>query len=478
MRMPRTTEVFTPNATPTITTVIRESIWEDLELNLEIHGNYISVLGTTKLGKSTLIKSQIKNAPFSVYIPGQTLIDGPSALWRTLANELRIPVSTTTGRASSDKSKWGFMGRLGVSLPSIFSVAGEASTGGEHETSKTSQETHETDIPSAVSEAIGIIASASVADGKTPPVVAIDDFHFITDVNVRRSLLQALRPLTDLKLVVVLASLPGREVDPAFKETNISGRRQHIPVPTWKTDELEEIARAGFKTLNVRATDAVIEYLADESYGSPQIMQTLCYMLCRIVNKIKADQPNIVDLKEPNDWDDFFRRIKDDDSVEWLRTLGSGPTPRNPRNQATLADGRLLDGYQLILWAVHQLGTPEEVKWSEVRTQVAKMLGINVSDLGPYALEAKAKNMNTIASRDMRKALSTAGSGGSASHATDEESLEESAFSREEIDLANLIPQPVFEFTGDTASNRMIRILDPLLAYTMNWHPEVFATPA
>lgn len=40
--------------------------------------------------------------------------------------------------------------------------------------------------------------------------------------------------------------------------------------------------------------------------------------------------------------------------------------------------------------------------------------------------------------------------------------------------LRRLIPQPVFEVTGDKASDMKLIILDPLLAYTLSWHPEAF----
>ena len=469
--MARTNQVFTPNTTPTLTTIKRKAIWDNLSEDLELFGSYVSVLGTTKLGKSTLIKSTIADAPFSHYIPGQNLIEGPQALWRNLASKLEIPVSTTTGKATTDKSKWGFVSKLAAALPSIVSISASASIGGEHTQSNDSTNSFETDVASAVAEALAILGRAAQEDGASmAPVLAIDDFHFITDIEIRRSLLQALRPLTDFGLSVVLATLPGRGNDAAFQHTNVGGRKYDIHVPSWKIDELSAIAWSGFKTLHLRADAEIVARLARESYGSPQIMQTLCYKLVRNVNGIAESVAEEIEVAPPEDWPSFFRSVKDSESVGWLETLGFGPTQRRPRKRATLPDGQELDGYQLLLWALNTLGTPEAVSFIDVRAEVFKIIRGSSYKPQPASLETKAKNMNVLASREMQDALERISRADSIDG--EDEDFDLNNMPAEELSLANLIPQPVFEVTGDRAADMKFRILDPLFAYTLRWHPE------
>lgn len=467
-----TSEVFTPNKAPTFTSVTRSELWDEVEALSEQGGAFVSVMGTTKLGKSTLVKSVMKKAAFYVYIPGQNLSSGAGALWTRLASELGIPASTTSGKVVGDKSKWSFMARFGISVPGFNSSAG-AGVEGEHHVDQSSGSTYEMDTPSAVAEAMAMLAADARTKGGFPPIIVIDDFHFVIDVEKRRELILALRPLAESDVTVILATLPGREADPGFDDTNVGGRHYPVTVPIWSDDELREIATTGFKTLNVAAAPDVVTTLIEQSYGSPQIMQQLCLNLCRSVNKVKDDNSGVGMLDAPTEWAGFFRLVKDPQSSKWLKTLGLGLTARNPRKvKGELPDGRLFDGYQLILWALHQMGAPTEVSFVDLRAKINELPTVASIGVGRFALEQKAKNMNSLASREMTGALSR--------HAEaveldeDENSLDASLFSEEELRLAAQIPQPVFEVSGEKAANMKLTILDPLLAYTLSWHPEAF----
>ena len=156
-----------------------------------------------------------------------------------------------------------------------------------------------------------------------------------------------------------------------------------------------------------------------------------------------------------------------------LPSLGVGLTKRRERNLLKLTDGRFLDGYQLILRAVHEMGSPAEVAFTTVREKVAELVELKTTDLGKVALEQKAKNMGIVASRQMQAALDKKSA--TDPNGEDERELEERQFTDDEIRIADLIPQPVFEVAGDKAANMTIRILDPLLAYSLTWHPDAFA---
>lgn len=133
-----------------------------------------------------------------------------------------------------------------------------------------------------------------------------------------------------------------------------------------------------------------------------------------------------------------------------------------------------MDGYQLILWALHEMGAPAEVAFTRVRSKINELPAVKEQGVGRFALEQKAKNMNTLASRDMKQALENKTSGDNPDE--DDSSADAQVFTEEELRLAERVPQPVFEVVGDNAASMRIRILDPLLAYTLNWHPESFAS--
>ncbi|PPF32055.1 hypothetical protein C5D04_13640 [Rathayibacter sp. AY1D2] len=469
--MVKTVDVFTPAKHPTYTSVTRTEIWRELEDLAEQGGAIISVLGTTKLGKSTLVRETMAKALFYAYVPGQNLTGGASALWAALVAKLGIPSSSTTGKVSGDKSKWSFFARFGVSIPTALNIGGGSTVAGEHHVDSSTGATYDMDAPTAVTEALAILSAAARESDKFPPMIVIDDFHFVTNSETRRELVLALRPITESNATLVLATLPGRENDEAFSTTNAGGRHYSVKVPVWNDDELRQIADRGFEILNVRATDETKNQLIKQSYGSPQIMQQLCLNLCRRVNGVRDDTTDVGMLSEPESWPEFFRLVRDEQSVAWLRTLGVGLTARRGRNLLDLKDGSSLDGYQLILRAIHEMRSPAEVPFTAVRDMVGELVAAT-ADLSTVALEQKAKNMGIVASRQMQAALDKKNAAGAEDQS--EQELEEQQFTEEEIQIADLIPQPVFEVAGNKAATMQIRILDPLLAYSLTWHPEAF----
>ncbi|NAZ84638.1 hypothetical protein GTR00_00610 [Kineococcus sp. T90] len=430
---------------------------------MEQGGVFISVLGTTKLGKSTLIRDALTTAAVTPYIPGQQLDkEGESALWARLAAALEIPASQQKGKVTGNKARWGVLARLGIGF-SGTGASVTSSIGGEEHTDNSTSVTYDIDTPTAVTEALNLASQKAREDGENPPVIAIDDFHFVTDPGKRREIILALRPLADADVTVLLATLPGRETDAGFTDTNIGGRHQPLTVPTWNIEELTKIATIGFGKLKVTAPPDVTRRLARESHGSPQIMQQLCLNLCRDVNGVEDDASGVEVLKGPDDWNSFFRTIEDTHSLKWLQLLRGGLRARRERNFYEDDNGVRYDGYQLILFALHKLGSPDEIKFTQLKSKVAEIVKMRSSALGKYALEQKVRNMDILASRDMTNALERL--------ADSEADTEDSLFTDEEIGLANLVPQPVLEAV-DSGNDMTIRILDPLLAYALKWHPE------
>lgn len=443
-------------------------------------GAFISIMGTTKLGKSTFVKEVMATAKFHVYIPGQNLVEGASALWPRLVAELGIPTSTTTGKVTGDKSKWSIFGRLGISTPVVKLGAG-TTIGGERHTDNSQGSTFEMDAPKAVAEGFKAIAADARSKKESPPIIVIDDFHFILDPLKRRELILALRQITEEDATFILATLPGREDDEGFQNTNVGGRHYAVTVPVWDDEELREIATEGFKTLHVGASQETVDRLIRQSFGSPQLMQQHCLNLCVRVNKVEDSESGVGWLEEPDSWDKFFRWVKDPQSAGWLKRLGLGLTARRPRvANVTVPDGSVLDGYQAILWSLHALGAPKEISFAALRDQISSIPNVTTAEVNRLGMEGKARNMNVVAARDMTDALKSAPSRSTAANDDEDDGVtadtesDDNLFTNEEIRVANQIPQPVFEVVGEKAADMQIRILDPLLAYTLHWHPESF----
>lgn len=109
MAILHTSDIFTPAKLPTVTDVDRTSVSRELSTWVRRGGYFVSLLGNTKLGKTTLVKGFLASQPegsWTTYIPGQRLGEGSADLWTKLAKDLGIPTSRDTGMANSDKATW------------------------------------------------------------------------------------------------------------------------------------------------------------------------------------------------------------------------------------------------------------------------------------------------------------------------------------------------------------------------------------
>lgn len=213
-------------------------------------------------------------------------------------------------------------------------------------------------------------------------------------------------------------------------------------------------------------------------------MQQLCLDLCEEVNGVLegATGQEVKILGDPADWDTFFRDLRDDEAMSWVRRLSAGPNPRKKRKKKDHPGppARELDGYQLLMMALHELGSPNEIKLSVIKQHIGERLSIGGSELNNLAVELKARNLHYLASKDTKDAVERQSEWeaeeGGGEDVDDESELENKALS--DVLAAEAIPQPVFEVKG-SQHQATLRILDPLLCYAIKWHPqEIFDSTA
>lgn len=444
----RTEQVFTPGKNTTLTYVERQhdKAAAGLRKHIRRGGFVVSVVGPTKMGKTVLVQ---KEAPSAFMIHGNAIAEVDD-FWERLAGFLDIPTSTSRSKVTSDRSKWGFLSRL-----SLFGI-GEAGAdvGGEHAVDKGTSANHTVNADQAALEAVRLIKKAG---GQF--TIVIDDFHFVPPA-VRKSLVQALKPLAFEGATIILITLPHRRTETSDLVSDMSGRTATVEVNPWAADDLASIATLGFARLNLRDLgDALASTLADASYGSPQIMQQLCLELCETVNNVFETQTSLTLLAAPADWAEFYRELRDDAAVKWVARFIAGPAVRgSKRKMHELIDGREVDGYQVILAALKELGPPLDLTVPELNAQIDKML--KTSRAAQLAVGGKLTQMSTLASKPL-----------SAELAETEDEDDEIILAAVDDDPASGTPQPVFEYIPG-ATGTTIHILEPYLAYTIRWHLE------
>lgn len=454
----RVSEVFNPIEPPTYSDITRSDVVNAMAWALtDPWGQYVEVSGTTKFGKSTLVNDVVNQyCDVSFKLAGQDL-SSLDDFWIQLAYLLGIPHSSSTGTTTAQKSNWGIISRLGLgNFAAITARGGESSESGT-----TDSNSHEISLNVAVKEALAILREAS-----KKVAIVIDDFHFVQKSAVRREILVALRPISQMGVTPVLITLPRTSMDPAYTGTQIGGRKKEVAVPVWDVSDLEAIAWKGFQALKLTSDAGVVTRLASESFGSPQLMQQLLKQLCAF-NDVYEECDSVFTLLAPESWEDFFRSVRDQEAFDWLRKLGGGPVSRRRRLRYDLAPYTDLDGYQLILLEIRGADDSKPLTMTELKESIGSKLGFTGQQVTSMNLEQKAINMSNLASREMESALDKY-----RAELTTEDAEDDLATT--DLSDAPSIPQPVFIYRADDWPTQTLEVLDPLLSYSLRWHENSF----
>ncbi len=174
-----------------------------------------------------------------------------------------------------------------------------------------------------------------------------------------------------------------------------------VPIELWGVDELKEIATNGFKALNVSCKDPVIRRLADESFGSPHLMQDFCGSLCRL-NNVAETITIPIELKEPDSWGSFFRQRASEASKTAFDRLAMGPRQRTERMQRPKIDGGTLDIYKAVLLAIANTGPKLSLSYEDLRASLRDVL----KELpAAHEISRVLDKMTEIAKRDIEGEL-------------------------------------------------------------------------
>lgn len=403
----RPDDVFIPGGLPDTTYVPREHLSLEGHLSDWLEGRQkplLSVSGPTKSGKTVLIRKLIENP---IALSGGA-IDTADDFWMAVCDELEVFTehSLSVGAGETDS----------------VSVSGGASAGFVNGSATgTADRTRDRGVTRG--RASSPRSAARKALKTAGRIVFIDDFHYIASDEQ----LQIVRGLKDLifdGLGVVVAAVPHRAYDVVRVEKEMTGRVAPLPVVPWEERDLKEIATKGFGALGVTLSASAVKRMADESFGSPYLMQTHCLNLCKINREDGQLRRTFVDP----DWRAFFEQHASATSKSAFDLLKAGP-PRSNRNPRTLTSGVVTDIYGAVLQAIAATGPRTTLPYEDLRAALRDVLATDLPQR--HEITNVLEQMTRIA--------------------------------RDEIE-----GEPVLEYDTDYAT---LHLVDPYFAYYLRWAP-------
>jgi hypothetical protein len=356
--MPNVGQVFVPGGLPSYTYVPRD------ELNLERtvrdyldeRHRILSLSGPTKSGKTVLLRKVVENG---IWVSGGH-VESVNDFWALVLDNLGGYTDETKQRAEEETAGDTVTNKGGVDLKVV-------NVGREKGRSTRERETRTHTVgrvrPKELVARDKLLASGSV--------VIVDDFHYI-DPKVQLGIVRGLKDLVFEGVPVILASVPHRAFDVVRVEKEMTGRVEQVPITFWEKTELGMIATLGFKALGVSAIERVISRLAEESFGSPHLMQDFCKELCKYDGVRKEASPPR-SLSEP-DWNPFFSARASNASKAAFDLLARGPRQRTDRLPRNLKNGTKTDIYGAVLAAIAATGPATELRYEQLRTSLKNVL--------------------------------------------------------------------------------------------------------
>jgi hypothetical protein len=335
-------QVFTPTDVPTLTYVERASrnFEADLRDALNIPKMIVSISGPSKSGKTVLVTKVV--APENlIHIYGAS-IKTSEDLWSNVLTWMGGPIekTETAGLNIGGEISATVGGKGGIPLiaEAKTDVKGSVSANGSRSTTKKYS-------------TIGLDAIVREI-GESTYVVFIDDFHYI-ERDVREEIGRQIKAAAEKGIRICTASVPHRSDDVVRSNPELRGRVTAIDMSYWTPQELEQIAFRGFRELNVDLAPAVIQTLANEAFGSPQLMQAICLNFC--FEKGVTETQNVherIEIESGILQQIFERTSITTDYSTMLNVLHAGPKQRGiERKQFNFTDGTRGDVYRCVLLA-------------------------------------------------------------------------------------------------------------------------------
>lgn len=359
----RVFDVFTPTGVPTYTYVDRSkyNLEQQLRNAIRTPGMVASLSGPSKSGKTVLIRKVIEQDSL-ITVSGAAITE-PGHLWDRVLNWMEAPSLTThtVGHTLSGELSAKTQASAGVVLAKV-QVEGEGKAGYEHE--RTKERVFER---SGIDQVVREIGGGDF-------VVFIDDYHYMpkaAQVAVGRQIKEA----AERGVNICTASVPHRKDDVVRGNAELRGRVQGIDFTYWQIEETRKIAEQGFAVLGVKLPEFAIDRMAEEAFGSPQLMQQICLQACMRLGIDEKSESGRDLVVSGGDLVKIFEQASTTtDFSSLLEGLHEGPKQRgSPRNQFAFTDGTHGDVYRCILLALRQSPPRLSFPYAEIYERTRKV---------------------------------------------------------------------------------------------------------
>ena len=277
-QMPTVEEVFDAGEYSQYSYVKREDrrIDSKLERVLTSSTPGAAVVGPSKAGKTALVKNTARVKDHGVIQVRGPEIGSVDELWNIVLDELDAPKATEEHRTDTEEESSSTTG--GVNPQDV---------GVNH------TESHKEATSSGQTRTYGRRGLRGVVDRSENKdfVLLLDDFHYISDKEVKKSIVQSIKGAIEDKVPICVALVTHRGETLQQKVPDIDDRVMTIQVESWKTPELKQIATKGEEHLNIKFSDRTKERLAQNAVKSPMIMQRLCSSACEVAGVSGTQDP-------------------------------------------------------------------------------------------------------------------------------------------------------------------------------------------
>lgn len=335
-------EVFVPGGFPRHTYNPRLSLELENRVALVKQNlcKLVAVTGHTKSGKTVLVR-KILPRDQSIWIDGGS-IGKEDDFWSSIIDQLslfQIIENERTTEKTADVSA-GFTGGANVLV-----VKGEAELGTSISSSHGSSSKQSRTLTSRISALKGL--------RENKRALVIDDFHYVPRA-LQGELIRAIKPLIFDGLPVVVIAIPHKRYDAIKVEREMTGRIFPVQIPSWSIEELQFIPETGFSLLNASITKTTTKILAEQSIGSPHLIQDFCRSICVALKNVAATERREVNFRL-DDLRSIFKETAETIGRPIFEKLARGPRQRSDRISRMLKNGEKVDIYGLVLNALAYL---------------------------------------------------------------------------------------------------------------------------
>lgn len=384
--MPKYTEVFVPGGFPRYTYNPRLSLQIESKVRQVLDNlcKLVTVTGHTKSGKTVLVRNVLPRED-AIWIDGGG-IGQEDDFWHTVIAQLDLFQTTETSESRESSAEFSAKGSMGANF---FVAKGEAEVGGSLASTRGKGDSRSRTVSARVTALTGL------RKAKVP--VVVDDFHYLPR-DLQGGLVRALKPLIFDGHPVVIIAIPHRRYDTVKVEKEMTGRILPVEIPSWTRTELDFIPETGFQMLKGSMSAAVTSRLANESIGSPHLMQEFCRAICRTHGIDDSFGRRSADLGD-RELQRVFAETAETIGRPIFEKLAKGPRQRSDRIPRALKGGGEVDIYGLVLHALAHL-RPDLVtlEYEDLRVAIRAVSAQDAPQLQEVA--RVLKHMSDIAATD------------------------------------------------------------------------------